>query len=210
MMKILKTLGYITAASILFSLYSNWHVIRTSKNKTYSNVSSIPKNKVGLVLGAGKYRTDGGINLYYQHRVNAAIALYNAGKIDIILVSGDHGRVDYNEPLDFKTDLLLEGIPEEKIVLDYAGFRTLDSIIRAKEVFDLDSFTIISQKFHNERAIFLAKSKDLNVIAFNAQDVYGSNSIRTTAREYLAKTKATFDIAFNVQPKFLGDKIKIN
>tara|TARA_R110002033_G_scaffold21680_2_gene53428 strand:- start:1392 stop:2006 length:615 start_codon:yes stop_codon:yes gene_type:complete len=175
-----------------------------TKGLSYNDIESIPKNKVGLVLGASRLSPSGNINLFYKHRVDAAVALYNAGKIEYILVSGDNSRKDYDEPTDFKNDLIEKGIPAERIFLDYAGFRTLDSIVRAKEIFGQDAITIISQKFHNERAIYIAQHFGINAIAYNAKDVF-----KRPTREYLARAKASLDLLFNVEPKFLGDKIAI-
>lgn len=198
----------ITFLGISTVLTSLW-IDHTSKGKTYDSVELIPKNKVGLVLGAGKFTSNGNINLYYIYRVEAAVALYDSGKIDYILISGDNGRTDYDEPTNFKNDLMAKGIPAEKIYLDYAGFRTLDSLVRAKEIFDQHTFTIISQKFHNQRAIYLAKSYGIDAIGYNAKDVMGAYGLKTQIREYLARAKASLDVFFNVEPKFLGEKITI-
>nr|WP_138433383.1 ElyC/SanA/YdcF family protein [Winogradskyella algicola] len=175
-----------------------------TRHQVYDSVNDIPKNKVGLLLGTGKYATSGTINLFYKYRIDAAVMLYKSGKIEYILVSGDNSRKDYNEPSDFKNDLIAKGIPEDKIFLDYAGFRTLDSVVRAKEIFGQTKFTIISQKFHNQRAIYIAKHFSIDAVGFNAKDVYNSHF-----REYLARSKASLDLVFNVQPKFLGEKIVI-
>jgi SanA protein len=208
-MKYIKILVLlITFLSISTVLTSFWIDLK-SKGKTYDSVELIPKNKVGLVLGAGKFTSNGEINLYYIYRVEAAVALYNSGKIDYILISGDNGRTDYDEPTDFKNDLIAKGIPAEKIYLDYAGFRTLDSVVRAKEIFGQNTFTIISQKFHNQRAIYLAKSYGIEAIGYNAKDVMGAYGLKTQLREYLARAKASLDVFFNVEPKFLGEKITI-
>jgi len=190
-------------------LSTNYWIVYKAKDAVYSKVNDLPKNKVGLLLGTSKYRAQGGINLYYAYRIDAAVALFNAGKIDYILVSGDNGTEYYDEPTTFKNDLVKRGIPEDRIVLDFAGFRTLDSVLRAKEVFGQESFTIISQKFHNERAVYLAKHFNINAIGFNARDVTHRYGLKTRAREYLARIKASIDVVFNVQPKFLGEKIKI-
>ncbi len=190
---------------MIFVVFATFHWISfKAKGLTYDDIDTIPKNKVGLVLGASKWAPSGNINLFYKHRVDAAVALYKAGKIDYILVSGDNGRKDYDEPTDFKNDLVANGIPAEHIFLDYAGFRTLDSIVRAKKIFGQNAITIISQKFHNERAIYIAQHNDIDAVAYNAKDVY-----KTPPREYLARTKARLDLLFNVTPKFLGDKIAI-
>ncbi len=125
------------------------------------------------------------------------------------MVSGDNGNKDYDEPTDFKEELIKRGIPKDKIFLDYAGFRTLDSVIRSKEIFGQKSITIISQEFHNERAIYLAHKSGIKAIGFNANDVSGKYGIRVQIREYLARTKVFIDILFDVKPKFLGEKIEI-
>jgi len=203
----MKTFKILILSGILiaFGVFITFHWISfKAKGLTYDDVNNIPKNNVGLVLGASKFAPSGSINLFYKHRVNAAVALYNAGKIDYILVSGDNGRKDYDEPTDFKNDLVTKGIPAKHIFLDYAGFRTLDSIVRAKEIFGQNAITIISQQFHNERAIYIAQHYDIHAVAYNAKDVY-----KTPPREYLARTKARLDLLFNVKPKFLGDKIAI-
>lgn len=188
---------------------TDYWISHKAEGYLYSNVTDIPKNKVGLLLGTSKYISKGGINPYYSHRVDAAIALYKAGKIDYILISGDNSHISYNEPHTFKKDLVKRGIPEDRIVLDYAGFRTLDSVVRAKEIFGQDAITIISQAFHNERAIYIAKNFGMDAIAFNAKDVGNRFGLKTRLREYLARTKATMDVVFNVGPKFLGEGIPI-
>ncbi|MFI0430999.1 vancomycin high temperature exclusion protein [Mariniflexile sp. HMF6888] len=208
-MKYIKKIIFLILFVFIVIFALNFWLSFQTKNSIYNDVLQIPKNKVGLVLGTSKYLSDGRINLYYQYRVEAAVSLYNANKIDFILVSGDNGKNDYDEPTDFKNDFIKHGIPEEKIFLDYAGFRTLDSVVRAKEIFNLTEFTIISQKFHNERAIYLAKHFNIKAIGFNTQDIKGKYGLKTNLREYLARTKACLDILFNVEPKFLGEKIEI-
>jgi len=175
----------------------------------FSNPANIEKNKVGLVLGTAKYLKSGRLNLYFKYRIDATTKLYKAGKIDFVLVSGDNGNTEYDEPTDFKEALIEKGIPAEKIYLDYAGFRTLDSVVRAKEIFGQEKITIISQQFHNERAIYLAKKKGIEAVGFNAKDVSGRYGLRVRLREYLARTKVFIDILLRVKPKFLGDKIEI-
>ncbi|WP_282040668.1 SanA/YdcF family protein [Winogradskyella flava] len=203
-MKKLKFIVLLTLF-VLMGVFMTYHWISfRTKDFIYNDVNTVPKNKVGLVLGTGKYAASGNINLFYKYRVDAAVKLYKAGKIDYILVSGDNSRIDYDEPSDFKSDLIARGIPEHKIYLDYAGFRTLDSVVRAKEIFGQTSITFISQKFHNQRAIYIAKHFGIEAVGFNAKDVYKSHF-----REYLARSKASLDLAFNVQPKFLGEKITI-
>jgi len=180
-----------------------------SKNEVYNDLNKIPKNRVGVVLGTSKKIKNGSVNLYFKYRIDAVVKLYKAHKIEFILVSGDNATKYYNEPRDFKKELIKRGIPSNKIFLDFAGFRTLDSVLRAYKVFGQKSFTIVSQKFHNERAVFIAKLNGINAIGFNAKDVSMRYGFKVHLREYLARTKVFVDILFNVQPKFLGKKITI-
>ncbi len=177
--------------------------------KTYFNLEEIPTNRVGLVLGTSKRIRSGHPNPYYSFRIKATVQLYTAGKIDYILVSGDNGSIYYNEPNTIKKDLIALGIPKEKIYLDYAGFRTLDSMVRAKEIFGLTEVTIISQQFHNERAIYLAEKKGLKAIGFNATDISGSEGFKVQLREYFARVKVFLDLLMNTQPRFYGEKVEI-
>jgi len=195
---------------IVIAIYtSNKVIIKNAEEKLFNTTETIPKNKVGLLLGTVKYLSDGRVNLYYQFRLNAAVELYKAKKIDFILVSGDNGSEGYDEPTDFKNDLIKAGIPEDKIYLDYAGFRTLDSVVRVKEIFGQTSVTIISQQFHNERALYLANHFEVDAIGFNAKGVSGKKAIKVQLREYLARVKVFVDILFNIKPKFLGEPIEI-
>lgn len=208
--KIKRILILVLTLPILSILLSNYLIEKNAVNKIFSNVSNIKKNKVGLVLGTAKMLQNGYINLYYTYRLNAAIKLFKSGKIEYIVISGDNSTKTYDEPTDFKNDLIKAGIPENKIFLDYAGFRTLDSVVRIKEIFGQDTVTIISQKFHNERAIYLAEHFGIKAIGFNAKDVSNRYGFKTKVREYLARVKVFVDIIFQVEPKFLGDKIEIN
>ena len=201
--------GWLVVIPLLIILLCNFTISSAANGKTFSRVEEVAKNKVGLVLGTAKNLVGGRPNLYYSYRISATIALYKAGKIEFILVSGDNGTKYYNEPETIKKDLIAGGIPTEKIFLDFAGFRTLDSMVRAKEVFGLERVTVISQKFHNERAIYLAEKKGLTAIGFNANDVSGNSGLKVRLREYLARVKVFVDLIFNTQPKFFGEKIKI-
>ncbi|NKI25598.1 DUF218 domain-containing protein [Arenibacter sp. 6A1] len=187
----------------------HYQVEISTVDKTYWNIHEIPNNNVGLVLGTSHKLIGGKSNPYYTNRIQATINLFKAGKIDFILVSGDNSSRYYNEPIIFKRDLIKGGIPANKIFLDYAGFRTLDSIVRAKAIFGLDQLTVISQEFHNERAIYLAKKKGIDVIGFNARDIAGKSGQKVRLREYFARVKLFVDLALNTQPKFFGEKIDI-
>lgn len=191
-------------------VFSNLAVSQRAKNKLFTEVADIPKNKVGLVLGTSKYLSSGRVNLYYRYRVEAAYDLYKNGKVDFLLISGDNGRKSYNEPEMFKEDLVKLGVPAQKIYLDYAGFRTLDSVVRSKAIFGQKQITIISQKFHNERAVFISGSKDIEAVGFNAKAVDLKYGWKTRLREVLARTKMMLDLyLIHKSPKYLGEKIKI-
>lgn len=190
---------------ICFSVVKN-----NAENRLYSDVKQIPHNKVGLLLGTAPVTPWGVHNNYYDYRINAATELFKAGKIDYILVSGDNHSTDYDEPTCMRDSLMVRGIPKDKIILDYAGFRTLDSVVRAKEIFGQDSITIISQQFHNERALYLAKHYEIEAVAYNAKDVeYWKKKLKIHGREYLARVKMFIDLYTGKKPKFLGERIKI-
>lgn len=208
----LKLLKYSFLSLLLLSLIifgADYWVKSNAVEKNFTSTLSISKNKVGLLLGTGKFNRNGYINAYYQYRIDAAIKLYKAGKIKSILISGDNSRKDYDEPSLMKEDLVKRGVPANVIYLDYAGFRTLDSIVRAKKIFGQSKITVISQKFHNERAIFLGESFGLDIIGFNAKSVSVKYGYKTQVREKLARVKMLIDIVFGVSPKFLGEKIII-
>ena len=205
--RIFILLFFIIPVILVFT--ANYAITKNAGNKTFYDASKVKKNKVGLVLGTSKYLKNGYLNLYFKYRIDATVELYKHGKIDFVLVSGDNSSKTYDEPSDFKNELIKRGIPADKIFLDYAGFRTLDSVVRAKEIFGQTELTVISQKFHNERAIFLAEKYGIHAIGFNAKDVNINHGILTKIRECFARTKAFLDIIFGVKPKFLGKKIKI-
>lgn len=206
---ILLSIISITVAVIAFTFLAYNHIKNKSEKYIYTSISEVPTNKVGLLLGTSKYAQAGKVNLFYKYRIDAAVELYTNNKIKYILVSGDNSTKKYNEPKKIKEDLVKLGVPEEHIVLDYAGFRTLDSVVRAHEVFGENTFTIISQNFHNERAVYLARKFKSDAIAFNAKSVNQQYGFKVYIREYFARVKVFLDLLFKVKPKFLGEKISI-
>ena len=187
----------------------NLTITKTGNKFCYSSIDSIPHNHCGLVLGTSKYLWNGKRNLYYTNRIKAAVELYNHNKIDFIIVSGDNRNRNYNEPITMYNDLIAAGISNKKIILDYAGFRTLDSVVRGKEVFGQDKFTIISQSFHNQRAIYIARRKGIEAIAFNSEDVTGKLTLKVQIREVAARMLVFFDLFTSKQPHFLGEKVVV-
>ena len=207
--QVILTTGFMIISAILFVYLSDIIVESKSKGKVYSDVTDIPYNKTGLLLGTSRLIKGGYFNQYYINRIEAALELYKAGKIKYIIVSGDNSRKDYDEPTDMKQDLINGGIPAKRIYLDYAGFRTLDSVVRCKEIFGQDSITVISQSFHNKRAIYIADTKGINAIGYNADEVISVRDKIIKFREKLARTKMVLDLITDKEPKFLGEKVII-
>ena len=188
----------------------NWVVIRSAKGRTYYDIQEVPYHKVGVVLGTVPYLTNGRKNFYFDSRMKAAADLYFAHKISYILATGDNHRHNYNEPKSMREALITLGVPDSAIVLDYAGFRTFDSMVRAKKVFGQDSFIVISQHWHNERAIFIARHYGMEVVGYNAKDaIIRKAYVRNFVREILAKVKAVYDVCIGKQPKYLGEPVII-
>ena len=173
-------------------LLANIWIVFSTENKNFYILQDMPSNDVGLVLGTSKAVHGGKENMFFKYRMEAAARLYKEGKVKFLILSGNHDSVFYNEPNDMKKALMSLGVPENVMTLDFAGFRTYDSIIRCKEVFNQHKFTIISQPTHNARALFLAKELGIDAVAFAAQDV--PSGYKTYIREYLARPKAVLDV----------------
>ena len=208
-MRTVYKLGRLLAGSFLlllvFIIACNVWVVHSTADKIFYSSDVIPSNDAALVLGTTK-RLRGGIeNPFFKYRMEAAARLYHEKKVKSLILSGDNGSTYYNEPWDMRKALLKLGVPEEAMTLDYAGFRTFDSIVRCKEVFNQNRITIISQAFHDSRALFICQRYGIQAVAFAARDVPGSQSFKTMVREYLARPKAILDIyVLGATPKFLG------
>ncbi len=187
----------------------NLVVIVPTKSRIHTNLEAFDSTNVALILGTSKYRRGGGRNLYFHERIQAASMLYKAGKVKRIVVSGDNRRISYNEPMDMRNALVALGVPKQDIVLDYAGFRTLDSVVRLKHVFGQSKAIIVTQRFHAYRALFLCDSFSVSATAYAANDPQYSK-FNIIMRELLARIKALLDVyVLNTQPKFLGDPVSI-
>ena len=200
-MKILKRIIIVVLLAPLFGMliiaFCNLTIIEYSKGRVYDNVKEIPYKEVGLLLGTSPTTINGWTNIYYTYRIDAAVKLYKAKKISRILISGDGKEKSYDEPKYMRRDLIKRGIPAHKITLDKKGLRTYDSVINAKETFGLSNFTVISQRFQNERAIYLAGHNDIDAIGFNAKDApnqKGKSAIKVRIREVFAKVKVFMDL----------------
>jgi SanA protein len=197
--------------AMAFSMFSNWWLVTSTSSQVFSKVEQLPANEVALVLGASARTAGGSPNLHFQARIEAAAAAYQHGKVKHLLLSGDNHVQGYDEPSEMKAALLVRGVPETAMTLDYAGFRTLDSVVRAKAVFGQRRLTLISDDFHVQRALFLCRAHGIDAVAFTPAPVPEAYARKTRWREYLARVKAVLDVyLLSTQPKFYGPPIEIN
>lgn len=205
---IARAIFWIGISVLLFILTTNIWVI-SSTAKYIRNIEEISNNDVALVLGTSKRTVDGRPNRFFVERMNAAANLFERKKIRHLLVSGDNSSKYYNEPRDMLEALGDLNIPEKDISLDYAGFRTLDSVVRSKEVFGQKTITIVTQEFHCYRSLFIARKFGIKAEAF-AADKGGSIGMNLAIREILARSIAVADLyIFQREPKFLGEKVQL-
>jgi len=205
-------LSFVIVVVCLFAgFYGALGLVRHVANgRLYTSTRDIPHRQVGLVLGCKKSLGDGTPNPFFDSRLRAAKELFDAGKIDYLLVSGDNHIQGYDEVTDMKEGLVRAGIPASRIYGDCAGFRTLDSMARAHDVFGLKQITVVSQEFHNQRAVFLATHEGMDAIGYNAQDEDVGDVSGTHRRERFAKVKAVLDVyLLRTRPHFLGTRIAI-
>ena len=197
--KILWTTCVMSFVCIFLMIICNQIVVNNARGKAFSDIDSIKYNKVGLLLGTTPQARIGRIkNYFFIYRIDAAEELYKAGKIEKILISGDENSLDgINEPECMRDSLVARGVPASDIILDGKGYRTICSVVNANKVYGLKSFTIISQKFHNERALYQAEHLGLdveNLQAYNAKMPTSRLAYLTTIREYFARVKMFMDL----------------
>lgn len=200
-------LSALTAISLL--VVCDRIVANAGEGRIYDDINSIPHNKVAVVLGTSPRRNAKESNKYFDYRIEAAAALFKAGKVDNIVVSGDNRHPSYNEPKEMRKALINAGVPANRIYVDNAGLRTLDSVVRMKTIFGQSRFTIVSQKFQNERAVCLAMSNDIDAIAFCAEDVSAEGGLKVRLREYPARVKMFIDLYLGTGPLYGGETIEI-
>lgn len=200
---------------IIFSTIIYFYISNYAKNYIYSDIKIIPSNRVGLLLGTSPVTASGKTSDFFITRMQAAKDLLDNQKITYIIVSGDNETIHYNEPKYMRNYLVKLGVKDEAIVSDYGGRRTLDSVLRSNEIFNQSKITIVSQKFHNERAIFIARKNGIQAIAYNAKYPYADYTknpwinTRTFLRELLARDLAVYDYLISKGPEILGKKIPI-
>lgn len=194
---------------------SYFAVVWNAHGRTFDSVDSIPHNKVGLLLATSPVTPQGEHNFYFDNRIAAAEDLYKSGKIDFIIASGgNYTKTQKNgcdEPQAIRDSLVARGVPDERIILDYEGTRTLNSIAKAKEVYGLDSLTLISQKYHNERAIYLADKYGISAIGYNAApSPVRYKRVKNTLREIFARPKMLWDVLTGKRPDIKENSIHIS
>ena len=188
----------------------NLWVVTSTEDRVFREISLLPYNDVALVLGTSNRTRGGRTNLHFSYRMAAAAQLFHTGKVRHLLLSGDNHIAWYNEPHNMRDSLVNRGVPESSMTLDYAGFRTFDSIIRAKKVFGRKKLTIVSQEYHNYRAVFIAKYLGIDAIAFTAREPAAEHTLMTQVREYFARVKVVLDLfILDTEPRFLGEPVNI-
>lgn len=200
--------GAVVALCVLV-LGNIWIEIRAA-GRIYSDCARLSSSDVGLVLGTSRRLHGGYANPFFAGRMAAAVELYRARKVRHLILSGDNHSAGYDEPSDMRDALLEEGIPQDAMTLDYAGFRTLDSLARAKEVFGLNKLAIVTDDFHAARAIFLARHFGIDARACTSTPVKLRWSLKTRMRDVGARMKALLDVyILRTRPHFLGPKIEL-
>lgn len=192
-----------------FVTWTNVAAVVAGAGKVHDDVERLPGDGVMLVFGCDD-QIDGRENLYFRYRIDAAAEVWKAGKARWVIVSGDNRTKYYNEPERMRRALVEKGVPADKIICDYAGLRTLDSVVRAKEIFGVEKVVFISQRFQNERAAYLARANGMDYTGFNAKDVEGKGGLKTRLREIGARVKMWLDVqVLGTRPKHLGEKVPL-
>lgn len=193
-------------AGVLSLAFCDWYVGNHPEGTIFERAKAAPRRPIALVLGTSKYVVGGGTNVFYSQRMEGAAALYHAGKVRGIVVSGDHGTPYYNEPDQMKADLIALDVPAEYITCDYAGFRTLDSIVRIEEVFQETSYIVVSQDFHVRRALYLANHRGHDAVGLAVRMPEGYWGTKVRLREVLARVNVMLDVEiFGTEPRVLGE-----
>ena len=207
MKRALKFFLLICLANLILLLVSNAWVVYSTKPQVYESAEELPAKDIALVLGTSRYLVNGQKNLFFYYRLQAAVDLYKQGKIKHILVSGDNRSKYYNEPREMYEVLREMGVPKEAITLDFAGLRTLDSVVRCKEIFGQNQVVIITQRFHAYRAAFIANHRELQAVCYVANNPQFNNTQKIKFREYFARVKALIDLyILRAEPRHMGQK----
>jgi SanA protein len=208
---LLRTVSTALLVFVLLVVTSNLWIVQSTVHRVFDDSSALPDHRVALVLGTSNKTVNGDINPYFARRMETAADLYRQGKIDHLILSGDNRSSKYyNEPQEMRKALIKLGVPAAAITLDYAGLRTLDSVVRCKEIFGQNRITIITQPFHSYRALFISHYYGIDAVAMVAGEPNQSYSFNVRLREYFARTKAVLDLyVLKTSPRFMGEKENI-
>ena len=203
----LSTIG----SALLLVLAANAWVVSATREFIVEDMGRLSVHDVGVVLGTSPFTRHGNRNLLFTHRMMAAAELYAAGRVRHLLLSGANPDRTYNEPRKMYQALRRLGVPDSALTFDFAGFRTLDSIVRAQQVFGLERFVIVSQRYHVYRALFIARYNGVEAMAYIRPQEDRRQPLRAEAREYLARFKAVVDLfLLSKGPRFLGPQRHID
>lgn len=209
--RLFKWIFYPALLVFLVGLVCFFWIENSVSNQLYDDAEKIPSCKTAIVLGTSRKLANDTENLYFTYRIDAAVKLYEARKIKKFILSGDNRVDQYNEPKDMRKALLERGVPDSCLVLDYAGLRTFDSMVRCKEIFGQDSVIVISQQFHTARSVFISNKIGLTAFGFNAQKVTTQKAFKIKVREFFSRIKCVLDLyIIGTKPKHLGEKINID
>lgn len=210
MRRIRRVFFIVVLLIVVFLVGCNLWVVWSTQDKVYSNSELLPDHRMALVLGTSHKTISGKPNPYFEKRMETAAELFTSGKIDHFILSGDNRSMYYNEPVAMRKALLKKGVPGTAITLDYAGLRTLDSIVRCKQIFGQEKITVITQPFHSYRALFISEYYELDAVAMVADEPNFENSIKVRLREYIARPIAVLDLyVFKTAPRFMGQKEEV-
>ncbi len=200
----------LSLAVALATVAINFGMIRSAREKTFSSSAKVPARDAAIVLGTSPKLRSKRANPFFESRLNAAAELWRGGQARHFIVSGDNAHQSYDEPTAMRDALMKRGVPASAITLDYAGFRTLDTMARASAVFGQKSVIVVTDDFHLPRALFLAKAHDLDAVGFRGRPVRLKWSMKTRGREVLSRVKAWLDVyVLNTQPKLLGPSVEV-
>lgn len=210
MKKVLKffswSLGLFLIISSVCSLVIEFYSVRYL---TY-NLYALPHSKTAIVLGTSRRLSSGVDNLYFTYRIEAAARLFHKGVVRKLILSGDNRENNYNEPKQMQKALMRAGVPDSCLVMDYAGLRTFDSMVRCQQIFGQDTIIVVSQKFQNARAVFIGRQNGMTAYGYNADKVENQNTIGIRVREFFSRVKCVLDIyLLDTRPRHLGEKIEI-
>jgi SanA protein len=206
-----RALVWVILLLSVFVVVSNIWVVTSTKSRILDTVSELPEKSVALVLGTSNKLVDGSPNPYFIERIQLAADLFRQGKISHFILSGDNRSKYYNEPIEMRKALIKQGVPDSLITLDFAGLRTLDSIVRSKEIFGQNKIVIVTQSFHCYRALFISEFYGIYAVTLLTSNPDPHTSLRINIREWFARAKAVADLyIFNTTPRHLGSPERLN